>query len=122
MLPSIKKTFNSYKFLGLLVVGLLLFLSFTNPQNLPIFAVLIVLFWFYLIVSLLSMHILRTLQLKTLSSNRKLILYSFFIGIVPTLVLMLISINQLTAKDLLLLSVLGVIVLLYISRFKVTKS
>ena len=93
---------------------------FTDPGKLPIAVILVVLSWFYLIFSLSTYHILKALKLKAFEgSGRRLSFYSFMAGLVPTLILMLISVNQLTIKDLLLLSVLGVVTLVYISRFRI---
>lgn len=123
MLLKLKHIFRSKLALLFLVVGLFFFLMFTDPNKLPIAAILFVLFWFYLIFSLTTYHLLAGLQLNTFKdSKRRLSVYSAIAGIVPTLILMLISINQLTAKDLLLLSILGAVVLVYITRFRINKA
>jgi predicted membrane channel-forming protein YqfA (hemolysin III family) len=123
MLDKAKRLGKSNLFLAGLVAGLILFLFSTDPNKLPIVVILFVLAWFYLIFSLITYHILNVLKLKAFSdSPRRQVIYSFIAGVVPTVILMLISINQLTARDLLLLTILGVVVLVYITRFRINKA
>ena len=120
MINSLKQLVQKLYFLFFLIGSLLIFAMFTDPTKLPIGLILLVLVWFYLIFSLSTYHILGALKLRAFEgSGRRLSFYSFMAGLVPTLILMLISVNQLTIKDLLLLSVLGVVTLVYISRFRI---
>lgn len=103
--------------------ALIMLLLFTNPNRLPLAIILFIIVLFYVCLSLVIVQVLQAINMskKNFISNRY-ILNSFFIALFPTSLLMLISINQLTLKDFLLLLVFGVLVLLYISKFKIKKS
>lgn len=119
MFKLANKALDSLSFLSFISVGLILFGIFTDPNKLPIAFILLVIIWFYLIVSLLAYHLINLLKVKALrDSKKRQVMYSFFVGLVPTLILMLISVNQFTIKDLLLLLVLGSLLLVYIARFR----
>lgn len=103
--------------------GLLLFLLSTNPSSMPAGLLILPSAWFMLSSLLLVEFLLRNYSRGSLgNSTSKRLLYSTTIAALPSLLLVMSSINQLTLKDVLLfvsfLSVAG----LYINKLQVRPS
>ncbi len=111
------KNVKNITILAVLYMGLLTFLFLTNPNKLAVGWLILP---FILLFSALFITILLILRTSQLSSRvrRPLILTALLAG-VPTLILLLDSVNQLSLKDVLIIAVLGVLALFYFSKLSV---
>jgi len=102
--------------------ALLLFLSTTKPTNLPVILLLVPLTWLF--VCLLATIILIAGYFRLNLGNEsiyKQVSYASLLALIPTGLLLLQSINQLTAKDIMLCIVFAVIALVYVRRFRLSQ-
>jgi hypothetical protein len=101
----------------LLPYGLLILMLWTtNPERLAAVWLLVpfvLLFWGLWVTAYHGLHALGLKGQKRF--NRRLVL-SFCLALLPTLLLVLQSINQLTVRDALLLVIFMVMLMLYLSR------
>lgn len=108
---------KQYIRLSLSVIGFGIFLSLTNPDNLPIGLLTLPFVWLFINIYLLFLLIFDLLveRYKTLSRLKR-----HELGILgaslPTLLLLLKSIDQLTIRDSLILIGIYVLLIFYISR------
>lgn len=105
--------------LSILYGGLGIFLLTTNPNSLPIWLVITPVLWLFVTLvysffSLISMFSPR-------SPRPRKVWLSFMLALLPTMLLLLKSINQLSPKDILLLLVLSVLGLFYSSRLRAAR-
>jgi len=104
---------------GLIIAPYLLLIAVllsTNPQRLPAAWLLlpfVLLLWGLWATIYFS---LRHLGMRRAGSARKRLVLAFCLALLPTLFLALQSINQLTARDVLLLGIFMLVLLLYVSR------
>lgn len=99
---------------------LLLFLMTTNPYKLPVIFLLITLIWAYGCLTSLVLLVIKILRPEELFGTRQ-ILYSAILAAVPTGMLLLRSIDQLTVKDLVLIGILASLGLFYFTRFRFSR-
>lgn len=99
---------------------LLVFLFTTNPQELPLVLLLVPFLLLLLSIFSAAYFSFALLSFKSLARRRRLVL-SFCLALLPTALLLLQSINQLTARDSLLFSVFIFILVLYVARVNVLK-
>ena len=109
-----------------MVVGmygvLFIFLATTNPTSLPVAALLAPLLWFYgcLVVSImLVLHVMKRSEQP--AGNYKDVSYAAVLGGIPIGLLLLQSINQLTLKDILLITIFSLMALMYVTRFRLAR-
>lgn len=97
-------------------ITLLSLLLFTNPLKLPLivllmpFILMLIGLWaalFYISMKVVSVNIMST---------KKRLVFTFSVAMLPTLLLILKSINQLSPRDGLLLVIFTSILLMYIGR------
>lgn len=98
-----------------MVCGLVLFLMNTNPKQLPIAWLLAPFLWIFMTLFYVFRQGFVTL-LENDSTKRVRVL-AVIAAVLPVIVLLLSSVNELTIRDLMLLSAVGAIGLLYTSRF-----
>lgn len=111
---------NRYTSFILLCVGLIGFLISTNPINAPVVLTLIPLVWLFLCLYVGFGFILK-LASQRISSYRRHFLSVLMAG-VPTVLLLLSSINQLSVRDFSLIIIFVVIMFFYVSRLRITNS
>jgi hypothetical protein len=99
--------------------GLLLFLTTTDPRRLPIVFLLLPVLWIFINLALTSFFIIRRLGLFSQQENSyKRFGYAVVVAALPTGLLLLNSINQLTLKDIGLIVLLAATTLLYVGRLR----
>jgi hypothetical protein len=117
-----KKYIKSIAWLLVLYGGLFIFLSSTDPSKLSVGWLIVPFVWmfgaFYYTVRL----VMRLFALTPSKNPKKSRLTAVFIAAVPTLLLLLDSIDQLTLKDVLLIVALGTGALFYANRLNLTRS
>ena len=101
-------------YIALLYVGLFIFLSTTNPANLPIVLLMLPLLLLFLGLYLSILLALERVLQKTAPRRRKL--YAAYASGVPTFLLVLSSVDQLTWRDVTLVIFLVLCLLFYTSR------
>ena len=101
-------------------VLLLIFLFTTNPQALPAVLLLIPFVLLFSCVFSLVYWTSALLSFGRINGKRRLML-SFCLALLPTLLLLLQSINQLTARDILIFSLFIFILVMYIFRINAVK-
>jgi hypothetical protein len=94
--------------------GLLVFLFSTNPRNLPIGWLLVPFLWLFVALFWTFMRILP--RLSSERRPKRVLLTSVFGAMLPTLALLLDSVNQLTLRDAVLLVGFGMLGFFYASR------
>jgi uncharacterized membrane protein YccC len=105
----------------LLYVGFIVFLFTTNPNKLPIGLLLLPIAWLFLCLFVAARFLFsRLLKNSKLSRSRRNTLALLAAGL-PSLLLLLKSIDQLTARDSLLLLLLIGFALFYASRINFAK-
>lgn len=110
----IKKLTRKLLIPTILYGGLLVFLFSTNPRNLPVGWLLVPFLWLFIALFWTFMHVLP----YTSSEYRpkRVLLTSVFGATLPTLALLLDSVNQLTVRDAILLVGFGALGFFYASR------
>ncbi len=103
----------------LLVVLLLCLLIFTNPERLPLPALLLPFLLVYLIVYELIHLVLSKLTVESSTLRRRS--FVAIISSLPVVVLLLSSAGQVGRYDLLLFLVLGLLLAFYFSRYHFSK-
>ncbi len=101
----------------ILHASLLFFLSITSPHKLPVLLLLLPLIWMFACIVTDVLLVMRLIH-PNRAQNKKQLLYAVIIAAVPAGMLLLRSIDQLTFKDLLLISLLTVVTLFYFTRFR----
>ncbi len=116
-MPRIKKASLFIALYG----GLVLFLLTTNPASLPLPLLVLPFLWLYLCLLVgfyfLLYGVRRLLRGTKGRSNRLIVLASLF-ALIPTSLLVLQSIDQLSLKDILLMFIFALLVSFYISRLQ----
>ncbi|RTK94270.1 hypothetical protein EKI60_04520 [Candidatus Saccharibacteria bacterium] len=105
--------------LGTLYSGLGAFFLGTNPRDLPIGLLLLPLLWLFVTLGysfMILMHILHIAEGDDNALRRKT--YAAVIAGVPVGFLLLNSVDQLTVKDIGLITLLSVVLVAYASRFR----
>ncbi|MFA6270504.1 MAG: hypothetical protein WC657_04860 [Candidatus Paceibacterota bacterium] len=102
--------------------GLVVFLLSTDPDRLPIGLLLLPIAWLFLCLFITIRYLLDRLfkGKRALSSSRRFSL-AFLFAALPSLLLLLSSINQLTVRDVLLLLAVVLFGVFYVSRLKLPK-
>jgi hypothetical protein len=95
------------------------FLLSTNPQKLPAMFLLLPVLWLFVAIMATALLILRLINPGMANGHGgQQLLYASIVSGVPSGMLLLNSIDQLTIKDVLLIGLLAVIVLFYTGRFR----
>ena len=104
--------------LTVLYCGLLVFLLTTNPHNLPIGWLLVPFVWAFVTLFMTFRAVLPVLW-KT-APWRRINGFAAALAFIPVVLLILDSINELTPRDVLLVSCFTIIAMFYISRLRPT--
>ncbi len=115
-----KSRIKKFVLLALMYTSFFVFLFTTNPNKLAIGWLIAPFVWLFIILFLTALLIIDWLTPLARFQQRRLSLAAL-IAIVPTLILLLDSINQLTLKDGLLIAVFGAIASFYAAKFKIQK-
>lgn len=111
--------------LVILYCGLFVFLLLTNPTSLPIAFLVVPFIWVYLAIFFACYYFIRRvvgwILQRSLNRRKSLAIASLF-AFVPTSILILKSIDQLTLRDIAIVSILGLIMAFYVSRLTFIKS
>ena len=109
---------RTFVILGLLYIGLAGFFVTTNPDNLPAAMLILPALWMYgaFYLSLLTFASLVTVQLGM--ARWKVGVYCAIAAGVPTLLLVLRSLDQLTVKDSALLLIMTIVTVFYVGRLR----
>lgn len=101
---------------------LAVFLMSTNPESLPIGFVFLPVILLYICLFLGGKLLYEVLgSIRNKASRVKENAFAMTFALIPTVLLLLRSINQLTPKDLFLVSLLGIVLVFYISVLKFGK-
>lgn len=106
------------RILLLLIGTLLVFISNTDPKNLPIALVLVPAFLIFGILLLSFYLILRWTKLNNENLSSKYVLYSLVCSGVISSGLLLRSVNQLSGRDVLLGTVFLIIISIYTNKLR----
>lgn len=100
-------------------LSLAFFLFSTNPQSLPILLLVLPVLWLFLGV-IATILLLMRLVSPGVAERRggQQLLYASIVSGIPSGMLLLNSIDQLTLKDVLLIILLAGLILFYVGRFK----
>ena len=102
-------------------VSLFVFLVFTDPQKLPVLLLLIPIIWLFAGIVCSILIVARVVYANSSRSiNLRQLLVSVALAGFPSGMLLLSSINQLTFRDVLLMSFISVIIIFYSRRFKLS--
>ena len=107
-------------FVLVMYLGLVIFLLSTRPVNLPVGALLVPVIWFFLAMfnTVLLAFDLAVRPRQRLSFLKKRYAVAALGAGAPTLLLILNSISQLTARDVLIVLVFTIATLFYLQRIK----
>ena len=107
-------------FVLVMYLGLVIFLLSTRPVNLPVGALLVPVIWFFLAMfnTVLLAFDLAVRPRQRLSFLKKRYAVAALGAGSPTLLLILNSISQLTARDVLIVLVFTIATLFYLQRIK----
>lgn len=111
---------NRPTYIGLIFVALFIFLFTTSPAKLPIVLLMLPLLLLFLGLYLIIQLVLERVFIKTTARRRKL--YAAYASGVPTFLLVLSSVGQLTWRDVTLVLFLVLCLLFYTSRAHFGKS
>lgn len=112
-------------FFILLYAGLFGFLFFTNPRSMPLVLLVVPFVWIYLAIFIASYYFIHRVvgwAAQRSISRRKSLAGASLCAFVPTSILILKSINQLTVRDIVIVSIFGLIMAFYINRLKFVNS
>lgn len=112
-------------FFILLYVGLFGFLFLTNPRSMPLVLLIVPFIWIYLAIFFASYYFMYRVVgwiAQHPISRRKSLAGASLAAFVPTSILILKSINQLTIRDIVIVSIFGLIMAFYINRLKFINS
>lgn len=120
-MPRLHITKNTL-YLSVLYGGLVIFLFTTDPTKLPLALLLLPIVWLFLCLFVAGYYLLPKLFIgsTTFSRSRSRVL-AFLIAILPSMLLLLKSIDQLTVRDGLLLFALILFAVFYASRISFLK-
>ena len=104
--------------LVIMYTSLFMFLFMTNPNKLAIGWLIIPFIWLFIVLYLSVLFIFDITGYKAHKPKRK-VTTAVLIAAIPSLILLLDSIDQLTLKDGLLIVILGLIASFYTNKFKV---
>lgn len=112
-------------FFILMYAGLFGFLFLTNPRSSPLILLVVPFVWIYLAIFFASYYFMHRVvgwvAQRSMSRRRSLAVASLC-AFVPTSILILKSINQLTIRDIAIVSIFGFIMAFYINRLKFINS
>jgi hypothetical protein len=100
---------------------LILFLLATDPNSLPVGLVFLPLILLYLVLFMSGKFLYDMVITFRGGSSKRTTIFAAIFALIPTLLLVLRSIDQLTVKDLFLLLLLGMVLLFYTSVIKFGK-
>ncbi len=98
----------------LLYGGMLAFFMSTDPHKLAIGWLLLPFLWIFVALFWTSKSVIKSIRHRR-KSNKNNALAAIIAGL-PTLVILLDSINQLTIRDILLIFILGVVGIFYVAK------
>lgn len=104
------------------ILILTVFLSVTNPNDLPIGLIFIPISLIYIALFAVGRLVYELISsVNSRDRSNKSTIFSVIFAAIPTVLLLLRSINQLTIKDLLLIGLLGSVLMFYASVLKLGK-
>lgn len=105
-----------------IMYGLLfLFLGTTDPRNLPILLLIVPVVWLFCCLSLTIFLCINFYGSKDRLTKRKDIVYAVGGAGVLCVILLLRSVNQLNAKDVMLIIIFFAIAFFYVSKIRIAK-
>ena len=103
-----------------LLILFLGFLAYTDPKNLPAVLLLAPLSVLFLLLATVSMLVSRLVfSVSGTATTKKQLVYSIIFASVPVIMLLLRSVDQLTVKDVLLISILASVIVFYLRHFRI---
>ena len=108
---------RKYLILAGLYIGLLAFLMSNNPKNAPIALLLIPFVWLFTCLLLTFMYMFDRFQPSSLIHRRSKVL-AITLSLLPVLMLLLKSIDQLSAKDGILIVILVFSTVFYATKLR----
>lgn len=96
--------------------GLLIFLFSTNPEKLSIGWLILPFLWLFIAIFMSTLLVLD--QFKVNSPKRLTI--AILTALIPSVALLLNSVNQLTLRDAMLVIIIGGIAIFYTSKLKIS--
>ncbi len=100
-----------------------LFITFTNPQNLPIpFLILPILLLFISIYVTIYLLLVKKVKRSKRVSKTRLSIISAVVAVVPVILIVLASIGQFTLRDIILASVIVISIAWYLLKVDFLKT
>ena len=121
MTEFMHKAKNQVRVSLLVVILLLGFLLFTNPNNLPILLLITPIFLLFVFLTSSISVVLKALHKNPASNPSGVSVYAVTFSFVTCLALLLRSIDQLNGKDILLIIILFVVSIFYIRHIRPSK-
>jgi hypothetical protein len=105
-----------------LYLGLIIFLFSTDPNKLSIGWLILPLVWLFLCFFMTTLILIKRVptKIRNLSKSKQYTI-SFLVASLPTLMILLKSINQLTAKDFILFLIFYFLISFYVSKLRFKK-
>lgn len=121
-MEKLKTPIKRIYLIGCMYVLLFLFLGATNPDELPVIFLILPVVWLFatLVLTILALASFFKLNVSQDSTLRQ-VGYASLAASIPTGLLLLQSINQLTAKDTFLYLIFAVVALVYVRRFRFSR-
>jgi len=117
--PSFKK---KILILGSLYSGLLIFLFITNPRRLSAALLLIPFVWLFIAIFMTVRLILYYRDAKSGNDAKKSWIRAVILAMLPSFLLLLASINQLTLRDIVLFGIFVVLVIFYTNKLSLQQT
>lgn len=112
-----KNILKNVVILSLLYGGLTIFLLVTNPVNLSIVWLIVPFIWLYIAIFFSVRLLISSISRQTSQSfSKRRFNMAAVVAAIPTFILLLNSINQLTIRDTLLIVALGTGGLFYVTK------
>lgn len=115
-----KKVGKRVFLLAIMYGGFISFLLTTNPNKLTIGWLIVPFIWLFVCLFFSVLLIMDVFAIRLARTKRQLSIATL-IAIVPTTLLLLDSVNQLTLRDVLLILIFGTLAVFYTSKLEISK-
>ncbi len=112
-----KSTIRKLIFIAAMYIGFVVFLFSTNPQNIAVGWLILPFIWMFILLFISSLFVINSLSSDNIGSKKQFTT-AIVVALVPSLILILDSVSQLTERDILLILVFGCIATFYAIRLR----
>lgn len=116
-----KRRFRRPITLAILYAGLLVFLFITDPRKIAIGWLILPFIWLFLCLYLTAIFLIDLTTANRQHTRRQTVV-ALLTAAIPTLMLLLDSVDQLTVKDILLMIGLGILTLFYANKISLKQN